>query len=151
MDKQGSNRSQVSGLFGRRAGSANPVAAVPARAPPIAPRRNTILSIDRNSIRRAVTRLIPSTASRSRSIDNSRFSRGIPVREALQSVYKVHRDKVIKEGVLFLAWFGVLVALTTYVNDVSTAYAAGSAVINLVRDQEMRQLSYYDKTMTNVS
>jgi hypothetical protein len=151
-----SQRSQVSYIFDRRAKSAAPAIELTSASssPPIrtrviaTPRR---LSIDRNSIRRAVSRLIPSFSSRSRSgIDNSRFSRGIPVRETLQAVYKVHRDKVILEGTLFMLWFTVLVVLTSVLNDVTTAYSAGAAVLNLVRDQEMRDLSFYDKKLEDV-
>jgi hypothetical protein len=46
-------------------------------------------------------------------------SQGVPVREGLQLLYKIVRDKSIKEALLFMAYFGVFLLIAYAVRCVS--------------------------------
>lgn len=89
------------------------------------------------------------TVSRTTSI--SAIGRGIPVREGLQAVYKVYRDKSIKEGALFLAMFVVFMLNVSLVNNVSSAFHTGNLFTSQLVDQEMDMYSNWQKGLQDVS
>ena len=64
---------------------------------------------------------------------------GIPVRETLQALYKINRDKTLKEFCLFLVWSLLFVSIVFAVNDVHTTFATNDALLDLFLDEEFAE------------
>lgn len=76
--------------------------------------------------------------------------KGIPVREGLQAVYKVYRDKSIKEGVLFVAMFAFFLINVNLVNDVSTEFHTSAMFESQFLQQELSSYATWQKTFADV-
>jgi hypothetical protein len=77
--------------------------------------------------------------------------KGIPVREGLQAVYKVYRDRNIMEGFFFVLMFAFFILNVNIVNDVTVEYHAGAAIQNHLVDEDMNAFASWDKTFDDVS
>jgi len=60
----------------------------------------------------------------------------IPVREALQSVYRIDRDKTLRDLCLFAFMLVLYAFITTNVLDVHEAWSTDAAVSDLLLDEE---------------
>ena len=66
-------------------------------------------------------------------------SQGIPVREALQAMYKINRDKTLKEAFLFLCWTVLFVGIVFAVNDIHLTFSTNDSLIDLFLDEEFAE------------
>jgi len=62
---------------------------------------------------------------------------GLPVRESLQVMYKINRDKTVLEGLLFMLWCLVYFFVVMAVNEVDLIYSSNAAIYNLLLDEEI--------------
>lgn len=70
------------------------------------------------------------------------FPQGIPLREALQSVYAVNRDSQVLQAALFTVWMLVAIAVLYMMNNVHVSYSTNNALIDLFIDEEFDGASY---------
>jgi hypothetical protein len=74
---------------------------------------------------------------------------GIPTKEALQAMYRVTRDKTIRDALIFFVYTALLVASTVGIFDVHTAFTSNEAARQRFSARETPGV-YWKKTFSNI-
>lgn len=70
------------------------------------------------------------------ALTNGNPQRGIPVREALQTMYALRRDKAFRELLLYTVFFGLFIVVSHMMMDIHRAYEQDDTVIDRLFDEE---------------
>ncbi len=75
------------------------------------------------------------------------------MRESLQVMYKINRDKTVLEGLLFMVWCFVYFFVVMAVNQVDVIFSSNAALYNALLDEEFPkcvQFGGWDTGMTGI-
>ena len=76
---------------------------------------------------------------------------GVPIREGLQDMYTIFRDKAYKEFIIFLVFYVIFIAVTISQHTFDTAFQTDMALIDRFIDEEFPDASYkknFEEIMT---
>lgn len=66
----------------------------------------------------------------------------IPVRDGIQSIYRVHRDSVVRNAIVFAVFFATFIFISFQAYDVHTASTTDLAILDLLLDEEFKQANF---------
>lgn len=70
------------------------------------------------------------------------MKQGLPVRELLQSMYKINRDKTVLELLVFGAFMGVFFSIVVSIHNVHLAASTNESLIDLLLDEEFPDVTF---------
>ncbi len=103
--------------------------------------------LNKNSAR-AIQAANKARADKARSVKHSdaaaqlRSKKAIPVRDALQAVYKIYRDRKAREALYFLLFVAMFLGITQNVVDVQVEFGSNNALMDLLLDEEFPGTQY---------
>jgi hypothetical protein len=75
---------------------------------------------------------------------------GIPVRELLQSMFKIQRDKALGEAFVYFCYVALFLLIIMMINDVHVAQTTNEALIDLFLDEEFPDVVQYKKNFEEI-